>query len=80
MSQIKNQKINFVSPEDLILSKLLWYKKNESERELRDIESILKFTQVDMGYIKRKALEHSTINILQQSKGRKKGTGTFFII
>jgi len=66
MSQIKNQKINFVSPEDLILSKLLWYKKNESERELRDIESILKFSKVDVEYIKKGALKHSTIDILQQ--------------
>ena len=63
--QIKHRKINFVSPEDLILSKLLWYKKNKSERELEDIKSILKFSKVSLRYIKKFSQKHSTENIFK---------------
>lgn len=37
---IDQQVIYFVSPEDLILSKLVWAKKSGSERQLRDVESV----------------------------------------
>ncbi|MBU4369641.1 nucleotidyltransferase [Patescibacteria group bacterium] len=66
--QIKHRKINFVSPEDLILSKLLWYKKNKSERELEDIKSILKFSKIDLKYIKKFSQKHSTENIFKKIK------------
>ncbi|MEK7154002.1 MAG: hypothetical protein AAB792_00395, partial [Patescibacteria group bacterium] len=42
----------FVSPEDLILSKLLWYKKSQSTRHLEDVESVLKISKVDKKYLK----------------------------
>ena len=62
---INKVKIKFISPEDLILSKLLWYKKTESERELRDIKSVLRFTKVSLKYILKKASEQSTLTIFQ---------------
>ena len=40
--KIANVRIFLTSPEDLILSKLLWYKEGQSTRQLEDIESILK--------------------------------------
>ena len=46
-------KVNFISPEDLIISKLIWYKKSQSTRHLEDIKSILKITKVDNEYISR---------------------------
>ena len=48
------QKIYFLSPEDLILSKLIWYRKSRSTRHLEDIESILKISgsELDMKYLK----------------------------
>lgn len=64
--KIKNQYIKFISPEDLILSKLLWYKKSKLERELRDIKSVLRFSKVDRRYIRKKVLEHSTLSIFQK--------------
>lgn len=39
---IDGQKINLVSPEDLILTKLLWCKQIKSERHLLDCAGILK--------------------------------------
>jgi len=61
--KFKRQIVNFVSPENLILSKLLWYKKNDSEREIEDIKSILRFSKVKLDYIRRKAIEHGTTDI-----------------
>jgi hypothetical protein len=37
---VKDQTIFFVSPEDLILSKLQWAKQSGSERQIVDVESV----------------------------------------
>lgn len=63
---ILGYKINFVSPEDLILSKLLWRKDLESSKQLEDIESVLRISKVDMKYIKIWAERHGTIETLNQ--------------
>src|SRR3989344_4923297 len=49
---IDKQKIYFVSPEDLILNKLLWYRESRSSRHLEDIESVLKISKVNKKYLK----------------------------
>lgn len=47
------QKINLISPEDLLLTKLLWCKRIRSERHLRDCVGILKVQgkQLEEGYL-----------------------------
>ena len=63
--KIGNTFVYLASPEDLILSKLLWYKMSESTRQLEDIESVLKIQKkLDMWYIKKWAKIHSTDKIL----------------
>lgn len=64
--KIDGQKIYFISPEDLILSKLRWYKKSQSTRHLEDIESILKISKVDLKYLKVQALRQDTLGILRR--------------
>lgn len=64
MRKIDGHKVNFVSPEDLILSKLDWYKLSNSTRQLEDIESVLKITKVDVNYIKKWAAARGTIDVL----------------
>lgn len=59
-------KVNIVSPEDLILIKLLWYKDSNSTRHLEDAESILKITDVDLKYIKEWAAKQSTLQIFNK--------------
>ena len=59
VKKINNQPIKFISPENLILSKLLWYKKTKSDREIEDIKSILKFTKIDLNYLKKQAIKHN---------------------
>ena len=59
---ILGEKAYFLSPEDLILSKLLWSKESESELQLKDIESILKFQkELDLEYIRKWASTHDTL-------------------
>ena len=64
--KIRKEKVYFISPEDLILEKLLWYKQSNSSRQLEDIESVLKISKVDLKYIKRWARKQSTIGIFDR--------------
>lgn len=45
-------KVKFISPEDLIISKLIWFQETGSNRHLEDAESVLKITPVDKKYLK----------------------------
>lgn len=60
------QKIYFISPEDLILIKLLWHKDSGSTRHLEDAESILKISKVDLKYIEKWAERQSTLKIFKK--------------
>ena len=66
--KVGKQKIFFVSPEDLILSKLIWYKESESSKHLEDIKTILSNLKLklDLNYIKNWSKKHSTIKILNE--------------
>jgi len=66
VKEIDGKKVIFVSPEDLILSKLLWYQQSESTRQLEDVESVFRISKVDMGYIKEISERQGTINILNK--------------
>lgn len=53
--KIVGKTVYFISPEDLILSKLQWYTMGESTRQLEDVESIFKISgkKLDMKYVKK---------------------------
>jgi hypothetical protein len=60
------QNISFISPDDLILSKLIWYKKTGSTRQLEDIESIIAIQKkLDWKYIRRWAEIQATEKFLK---------------
>lgn len=52
--EIAGEKIYFISPEDLIISKLQWRKISPSSRHMEDIESIMKISGdiLDKNYLK----------------------------
>jgi len=56
---ILGQRVYFISPEDLILSKLRWYRISPSSRHIEDIESILKISNkiIDKKYLKKMAVK-----------------------
>ena len=64
--KIFGKEIFIISPEDLILEKLLWYKKGESPRHLEDIAGIIEISKPDINYIKVWAIQESTIEIFEE--------------
>lgn len=66
IKNIDGQRVNFISPEDLVLSKLIWYKDGQGAKQIEDIESILKIARPDLNYIKKWAIEDSTLDILEE--------------
>lgn len=60
-------KAYFVSPEDLILSKLLWSKDNDSWKQKEDIKTILNNSQIklDLDYIRNWAKNQGTQEVLE---------------
>lgn len=55
--RISGVDVYFLSPEDLIVSKLIWFRKSESTRHLEDIESVLAISgdRVDRNYVNSQA-------------------------
>lgn len=63
---ILNTTVYFVSPEDLILSKLRWHKISSSSRQLEDVESVFKISgeQLDKEYLIKWAEELKVSELL----------------
>ena len=57
-----------LTPEDVILSKLLWYKMSESDLQMRDIMSVWKVQQetLDLDYLRSWAARLSVADLLAQ--------------
>ncbi|TSC96144.1 MAG: hypothetical protein CEN88_389 [Candidatus Berkelbacteria bacterium Licking1014_2] len=55
--KINNQTVYFISPEDLILSKLIWYQESQSKRHLDDAQSVIEIQgdKLDFSYLNREA-------------------------
>lgn len=67
VKKVLGRKIYFVSPEDLILNKLLWYKESESERQLDDVKSVFKITKkLDLNYLRKWAIYHKVSGVLKE--------------
>ena len=66
--KINGQKVYFVSPEDLILSKLEWHQQSQSSRHLEDVESILKISgdKLDKAYLKQWAERLAVLEALDK--------------
>lgn len=65
---IFGQEILFVSPEDLILSKMSWAKDSESQKQFEDIRTVLrnKKIKLDLKYIRGWAVKQETIEIFER--------------
>lgn len=63
-----NRTIPFVSPEDLVLSKLMWSKESESQKQAEDIKSVLRNPNIslNMKYLKNWAQKHDTLEMLEE--------------
>lgn len=64
---ILGHRVYFVSPEDLVLSKLLWFREGESAKQHEDIKSILTIQQdLDWNYLGKWATIHETVGLLNE--------------
>lgn len=69
--KVNNQNIYFSSPEDLILSKLFWYKESLSTRQIEDVESVLSIQKkLDWDYILKWAGAQGTLDVLNKILGK----------
>ena len=68
LKKISGQNVYFVSPEDLILSKLQWYQETQSSRHLEDVQSVFKISgeKLNMNYLKQWAEKLELLNILKE--------------
>lgn len=66
--KILDEEIDFISPEDLILIKLKWYRESESDKQLEDVRSILKISgdMLDYEYLKTWALKLGVSELLNK--------------
>lgn len=66
--RIFGKDIFIVSPEDLILVKLQWFRDSQSTRHLEDIKSIFRISgdTLDFKYLKKWADRQSTLEILNE--------------
>lgn len=71
VKKINGQKVNFISAEDLVLSKLIWYKEGQGAKQLEDIKSLLEIAKPNLNYIKNWAKKQSTIEILKEILRKK---------
>jgi len=55
-----------VSPEDLVISKIIWIQQLKSEKQIEDIENMLAIPSLDMDYIRHwcKELKLTTYNLI----------------
>lgn len=66
--KISGTPINFSSPEDLILKKLLWFNESKSTRQLEDIHSVMAIikNKLDYDYLRNWAKKQETSNLLEE--------------
>lgn len=66
--EIYGQKVYFISPEDLILKKLLWFNESSSTRQLEDVQSIMQIlkNKLDFAYLKKWAKKHKNLELLEE--------------
>jgi len=50
--EVENRKIHVITPEDLVISKLMWIQQLESEIQKRDIKQLMLKEDMDINYIK----------------------------
>lgn len=71
--RINKHDIFFISPEDLILRKLLWYQDSQSDRQLEDVASVIKRQKrLDWPYLWKWSKKQGTVRILRELKTKAK--------
>ena len=71
--RINRQDVFFISPEDLILRKLLWHQESQSGRHLEDVASVInRQKRLDWAYLWKWSKKQRTDRILKELKAKAK--------
>ena len=66
---IKDSPVWFISPEDLVISKLIWAKNSRSEMQIKDVQNLMKtVADLDIKYIENWVSKLSLEQIYQEAK------------
>ena len=64
--EVEGLSLRIVSPEDLLLSKLVWYSDGESDQQLRDLKNIVDSVEsFDMEYLRHWAADLGVAELLE---------------
>lgn len=68
LRKIDGRNIPFVSPEDLILSKLIWSEESVSQKQIEDIKSVIRNPKIklDLKYLRNWAEKQGTMKVLKK--------------
>lgn len=66
---VGEKRLSFISPEDLILSKLLWWRETQSMRDIEDAQSVMVIQKkLDWRYLERWAKQLKVFSKLKEVK------------
>lgn len=73
IKKIGKEVVRFISPEDLILTKLVWHKKSGSQKQLEDVQSVIAIQgkKLDTKYLIEWAERQGTADILNKLLSRQ---------
>jgi hypothetical protein len=59
--------LRIVSPEDLVLSKLVWYSDSKSDQQLQDLKNIIdSVEQLDIEYLRHWAVDLGVAGLIEE--------------
>ena len=66
--------VKLISPEDLIIAKLLWAKDSHSEMQMRDIHGLLHYHGLDHDDVRRTAGRLGVVGLLEEARSERYAT------
>jgi hypothetical protein len=66
--------VKIISPEDLIIAKLLWAKDSRSEMQFRDVHGLLHYRALDQVYVRETAARLGLLELLEEARGERYAT------
>lgn len=64
---VEGTTVKMLSPEDLVIAKLLWAKESRSEMQLRDIRGLLRYKGLDRAYVEELAASNGALDFLKEA-------------
>ena len=72
--EIEGTMVKIISPEDLIIAKLLWAKDSRPEMQFRDVHGLLHYRTLDEVYVRDTAAQLGLLELLEEARGERYAT------